>query len=330
MRPSFVLGRYYRGTFFIMLSTHLSTETGCIRLSIFITILVAALGVIFGMISGSYAILFDGVYSLVDAAMTALTLLVVNMITIAARPQEPDNRLQQRFTMGLWHLEPVVIGLNSAMLMMVSIYALFNAILSLLNGGRELVVGWALLYAAFGLIACFTAAWLGRRANRTIQSQFLDMDVRAWFMSGCITAALLIAFLVAMAVQGTPYEYITPYIDPAVLALVCLFLIPMPIPAIRQAIYDLMMVTPTDLKAEVDTAAAAFIAKHDFLDWRAFVSRMGRSKQVELHIIVPVDAPLRSISEWDTLRDEIGAVIGDEGPDRWLTVVFTSDMAWAE
>lgn len=313
-----------------MFSIDLNTETGFMRLSILITLLVSGLGIVFGIISGSYAILFDGVYSLVDAVMTLLSLLVVNLIAITALPQHRDHILQQRFSMGLWHLEPFLIGLNSAMLMLVSVYALFNAILSLLSGGRELVFGWALAYAAVSLVACFTAAWLGRRANRSIGSQFLAMDVRAWMMSGCITAALLIAFLLGMLVQGTAYEYITPYIDPAVLAVVCLFLIPMPIPAIRQAISDLMLVTPTDLKAEVDEAAAAFIAKYDFLDWRAYVSRMGRSKQVELHIIVPANAPPRSILEWDALRDEIGAIIGDEGPDRWLTVLFTSDMAWAE
>lgn len=313
-----------------MFAIDLSTETGSIRLSIFITLLVSGLGIIFGIVSGSYAILFDGVYSLVDAAMTLLSLLVVNLIALTALPQHRDHILQQRFSMGLWHLEPVVIGLNSAMLMMVSVYALFNAILSLMSGGRNLVFGWALAYAVFGLIACFTAAWLGRRANRTIKSQFLAMDVRAWIMSGCITAALLVAFLIGLAVQGSDYEYITPYIDPAVLAVVCIFLIPMPIPAIRQAISDLMLVTPTDLKTEVDEAAAAFIAKYGFLDWRAYVSRMGRSKQIELHIIVPPDAPPRSIPEWDALRDELSAVIGDANPDRWMTVLFTSDLAWAE
>lgn len=45
---------------------------------------------------------------------------------------------------------------------------------------------------------------------------------------------------------------------------------------------------------------------------------------------MPPDAPSRTIQEWDALREEVGEMIGDKGPDRWLTVVFTGDPEWAE
>ena len=38
----------------------------------------------------------------------------------------------------------------------------------------------------------------------------------------------------------------------------------------------------------------------------------------------------RTIAEWDALRNEIGDAVGGEGPDRWITVVFTGDPEWAE
>jgi predicted Co/Zn/Cd cation transporter (cation efflux family) len=60
------------------------------------------------------------------------------------------------------------------------------------------------------------------------------------------------------------------------------------------------------------------------------VARVGRSREIELYFIVPADAPARTIGEWDALRDEIGEAVGSEGPDRWLTVVFTGDPEWAE
>ena len=45
-------------------------------------------------------------------------------------------------------------------------------------------------------------------------------------------------FSVGHAIEGTSLDYLTPYIDPAVLALVCLVIIPMPIGTIQRALAD--------------------------------------------------------------------------------------------
>lgn len=308
----------------------LSKESGILRVSIATTIFVSALGIIFGLASGSFSILFDGVYSLIDAVMTLLSLLVVNLIALSAVHSSHPAKLHERFSMGLWHLEPMMLGLNGLIFMIVALYALFNAVISLMNGGRELEFGWAILYAAVTLVACITAATLGRRANKKVQSDFVKLDISGWMMSGGITGALLIAFLTGYAIQGTQWEWIGPYIDPAILAAVCLILIPVPFGTVRQAFADILMVTPQDMKEKVDEAAQHMIQRHGFLTYRAYIARIGRARQIEIYFIVPNAAALHPVSYWDSLRDEFGAMIGGEGPNRWLTVIFTSDMEWAE
>lgn len=52
------------------------SEQTVLAVSIGVTLLVAALGIVFGLLSRSFAIVFDGVYSLVDVLMTVVTLLV--------------------------------------------------------------------------------------------------------------------------------------------------------------------------------------------------------------------------------------------------------------
>jgi predicted Co/Zn/Cd cation transporter (cation efflux family) len=173
-------------------------------------------------------------------------------------------------------------------------------------------------------------AALEARANRTIGSAFVRLDGKSWIMSGLITAALLVAFCIGYFVQGTTWEWISPYIDPAVLALVCLFLIPVPISTVRQAFEDILLVTPPDLKRHVDEVAQSFVEKRGFITFRAYVARVGRARQMEIYFIVPEDAPARSLVEWDVLRDEIGDALGPDNSDRWLTIVFTSDPEWAE
>lgn len=309
---------------------NLSDERGVLRISITVTVLISFLGIGFGLISGSFSIIFDGFYSLVDASMSLLALIVVNLITSYAVSKGLSRKLEERFTMGFWHLEPMVLGLNSTLLIGVAVYALVNAVSSLLEGGRDLEFGWAIIYAVVTMLTCVAITIIEMRANRKIDSEFLRLDIKAWIMAAGITAALLIAFCIGYAVQGTEWQWVSPYVDPAVLAIVCLLIIPMPISTIRQSLADIFLVTPLDLKNHIDEVAQAFIEKHGLTSYRAYVARMGRSKEIELYFIVPTDTPARTIGEWDALREEIGQAVGDAGPNRWLSIVFTGDPEWAE
>jgi predicted Co/Zn/Cd cation transporter (cation efflux family) len=231
------------------------SEQGFLRFSIGATVLVAALGIVFGVLSGSFSIAFDGAYSLGDAGMTILALWVSGLIASSAETDALSGRLRNRFTMGFWHLEPIVLGLNGTLLIAVAIYALINAVITIINGGHEPRFGLAIVYAVITLAVCASLALAGMRVNKRLRSDFIALDVKAWLMSGGITAALLIAFLIGHAAEGTPLAWISRYVDPIVLALVCLVIIPIPIGLVRQALSEILLITPVDLKAHVDRVA---------------------------------------------------------------------------
>jgi predicted Co/Zn/Cd cation transporter (cation efflux family) len=307
-----------------------SDESSILRLSIATTLLIALIGILFGLISGSFSIVFDGVYSLVDASMSALALAVVRLITSYAVNVDLPRKWRERFTMGFWHLEPMVLGLNSTLLVGVAVYALINGVTSLLAGGHALHFGAALVYAALTVSACVAMAVVEARANRRIHSDFVRLDIKSWIMSAGITAALLIAFSIGYAIQGTAWEHLTPYVDPAALVLVCVVIIPIPLAEIRQALLDVLLVAPPDLKQHVDVIAKRFVERYAFEYYRAYVAKVGRSREIELYFVVPPDMPPRRIAEWDAIRDEIGRAIGGDESHRWLTIMFTSDPQWAE
>lgn len=241
-----------------------------LRLSIAATAFVAVPGIGFGLITGSFSIMFDGVYSLVDGIMTAAALLVANLIAASASAGAESRRLVQRFTMGFWHLELMVLGVKGVLLTGAAIYAFITAIGVLLARGRELQFDRAILYGVLTLTVCLCMELLGLRANRKLRSDVVALDAKGWLMSGAITASLLVAFFGGFAVQDTSLSWISPYIDPAVLALVCLVIIPIPIGTIRRSLADILLITPTDLKAQVDDVAH------------------GSSRSTALSIIVPM------------------------------------------
>jgi predicted Co/Zn/Cd cation transporter (cation efflux family) len=303
-------------------------EQGFLRISIAATVVVAVLGVVFGILSGSFSIAFDGVYSLADAAMTGLALWVSTLIIKSTQSDAQSGRIRNRFTMGFWHLEPIVLMLNGCLLMTVGVYALISAIISILNGGHELRFGMAIAYSAATVLVCAIMAVLGIRFNRRIKSDFISLDIKAWIMSGGIALALLIAFLIGMAVQATPVAWVASYMDPAVLILVCLVMIPLPIGTIWKALTEILLIAPVDLQE--DRIASDTVRRLGFVSHRAYVAQVGRAKQIELYFIVPEGLPAKTIEEWDALRDEIGNAIGDESANRWLTIAFTADHEWAE
>ncbi|ENN88659.1 Cation diffusion facilitator family transporter, putative [Rhizobium freirei PRF 81] len=232
--------------------------------------------------------------------------------------------------MGFWHLEPMVLGLNGILLTGAAIYALINAIGSIMAGGRHLSFDHAIIYAVLTMIIAFFMAAYGRRANKTLGSNFIALDAKAWVMTGSLSAALLLAFVFGFAIQGTALQWMSPYVDPVALAIVCLVVIPMPLGTIKQAFADILLVTPAALKEHVDRVAADVVHRYNFDYYRSYVARVGRGKQIELYFIAPRDGPAKKLEEWDQIRDEIGEAIGDESPDRWLTIAFTTDPEWAD
>lgn len=305
------------------------TEAVILKRSLLAIVVVSALGVGFGLVSGSFAILFDGVFSLVDAAMTVLSLVVAGLITRSTRAGGLSDSLHRRFSMGFWHFEPMVLALNAVVLLAVTVYAMFNAVISLSDGGREMEFGPAMIYAAVVVVISAVMGFYEHRANRRIGSDFVQMDVNGWIMAGGVTASLLVAFGVGFMLDGTDHAWLMPYIDPVVLMVVCLVLLPVPVGTLRRALSEILLLTPEDLRHDVEAAAARVVAAEGFSDFRAYVARAGRGTQIEIYFIVPPDQPARRLEDWDAIRDRLGAMIGGDTRHRWLTIAFTTDPARA-
>ena len=91
----------------------------------------------------------------------------------------------------------------------------------------------------------------------------------------------------------------------------------------------ILRVAPEDLDHHVLTVAAAARERHGFADSYTYVAQVGRATLIEIHFITPPGWPLSSVAQLDAIRQEVGDAIGDEGPNRWLTISFTEDPAWA-
>ena len=294
-------------------------EQRVLQRSIAATVLVAAIGCFGGLLARSQAILFDGVYSLVDVALTLVALAVLRLM---ASEQSP------RFQYGFWHLEPMVEALGGAILSLACIYALANAVIGFSDGGHEPRLGpglaWAALLAAVDLVM---ALWIGRHARR-LQSGLLALDARAWLLTGLMSLAVVLSFLIALALRGGAHAHWIPYIDPLVLAGISLAALPVPLRAAWKAAREVLQVAPDDLDRQVREVMRAFVAEHGFEGFTSHVAKIGRMQFIEIHVLTRPDARLGSIGDVDRLRDGIAERLDARSGRFWLTIDFTSDPAW--
>lgn len=293
-------------------------EASLLRLSIGATVLISALGVFFGLASGSLAILFDALFSLVDAGITWLMLVVARLVA------QESNR---KFQYGYWHLEPLVVALKAGVLMTLVIFGFLGAVQSIRAGGHTPDLGPAIGYTLLVVVICIgTWFWMWRH-NERIGSALVALDMKAWAMSGVITAVLLIAFVAAMAMRGTALEPWIPYVDPAILALLSVAILPVPWKDAKLAFRDIFGIVPQQLDSHVHQVMDRFVARHGYAGYESYVTATGRARFIEISVLANPGMPPRTIEHFDELRAEIGDAIGDRGPDRWLTIVFTADPA---
>ncbi|HHF0527019.1 TPA: cation diffusion facilitator family transporter [Legionella anisa] len=291
-------------------------EQGALKISIAATLLLAVVGILFGLLSGSLAIIFDGMFNMVDTVISILAFFVARLLT---------SKGNRRFQYGYWHIEPMVLVLNGSILILLCTYAMINAIGSLMSGGHELNFDWAFVFALLVFFLSTGMYFYLTKKNRKIKSEFLRLDIQSWLMSALISFSLLLAFGIAALLQGGAYGYFTPYIDPLILAILTACLIFVPMAAVRDATRDIFRMAPVDLDEKIREFLDELTKQRDFKTYTSYVAKIGRAQFIEIHIVVPMDYPISSIETLDEIRNEIALAIGEDTPQRWLTIAFTAN-----
>jgi len=143
-----------------------------------------------------------------------------------------------------------------------------------------------------------------------------------------MSLAVVLAFLLALALQDGPYAKWTPYIDPLVLLAISLAVLPLPLRGAWRAMREVLQVAPDELHERVQAVMDRFVAEQGFLGFTSHVAKIGRMRFVEIHVLTRADYNPGSIGQADALRDAIAEQLGAREAQFWLTIDFTADPAW--
>ncbi|MCQ4166761.1 cation diffusion facilitator family transporter [Tahibacter harae] len=290
-----------------------------LRLSIVATFIVGATCVAAGLILRSQALAFDGFYSLIDVVLTTAALAVSRLVASGG---------SRRFQFGHWHLEPLIVVFNSAVMATTCAYAAVSALQDLIDGGHDFAFGAGAAWA--GLVGVFSLAMAARlrRKGRQLKSTLLALDARGWLIGGCINFAVLLGFALAALFAGSGLAHWNRYIDSGVLLALTLGLLPLPLASLGRALREVLQLAPDALDAKVRTVMDAVVAARGYLGYQSYVAKVGRMRFIDIVILLPADAALGRMADIDSVRAEIAAQLGSDIRAEWLTIVFTARREW--
>ena len=282
-------------------------EQGALRRSIIVTTGLGAIGVAWGILSGSQMILLDGVYSFVGVAVSWL------LMRASAMAQAPPSA---RFPYGREAVTPLAIGIQGFVLLATLVYAAAEAVFMIRAGGSEVTAGWAMAYGAVATAgSLITWRWLDQVAAT---SDVLSSEATAWRIAALRGVGMVVGFSALALLQGSGWDAAAPYLDPAMVLLTCLAFAPGPLRMLHTTLLELLEAAPSEeIQASVDDAVALVSAEFGLAPPTVRSTKVGPKLYVEVEGVV--DASV-TVAQEHAVRTALEAHLSAMPYDVWLNL----------
>lgn len=296
-------------------------EQKALWISGFGALVLAALGIGFALLSGSEAILLDGVFSTLGFFMALMTIYVSRIV------RRPDDAV---FQYGYAHFAPLMNVLKSLVMAVLCGFALLSAISTLRSGGQAMAMGSAVLYAAIAsTIGAVLFFYLNRVARQT-GSVLVSLDAKAAQLDMFLSGAVLASFALGWLAIGTTMERYLDYLDPLVVAGLCLVALPVPLKVLWENGREVLLLAPDpEVQRAVIEKIEAALEEFPVEEHRIRMLKLGNVMSVTLHLRPSADYRIEGISDLDRVRYAIEKSLATLDKEIGLDVLFVNDMALA-
>jgi cation diffusion facilitator family transporter len=286
------------------------------------SLLMAGLGIGFGFVTESDAILLDGFFSLVGFVMALVTIHVARLVV-----QPPD----EHFHFGYAQFEPFLNAIKGLLMLGVAGFAVASSVNSLLHGGRDLKPGLATLYAVVALAGCLAVGAAQRRAAARTGSPLLAVDSKNWLIDGLLSGVVALVFAAAVILERTRWAMVVPYMDPVLVILLVLGITFVPLRILRDNLRELLAFAPAPVQQEeVRRRVDAALQNLPVESREVRMMKIGRFLYVLNQIVVSPEFRPGRVGELDRVRERIAKEMEGVEPTPVVDTMFTEDGRWAE
>jgi len=283
--------------------------------SIAMGLVLAAVGIAIGIVTGSQVILFDGFYTFLGIGLSWMAMRVSHLVAHGPTIRYPFGREA---------LTPLIIGVEGVALLATCAYATFNAVLTIMGGGTKIPSNWSLGYACAALVLPTGLWWWLRRTAS--DSELASAEATSWLQGGVLGLGMLVAFVFARLIIDTSWSPAARYVDPSLVIAACLGFVVPPVRMIRSTFIELVEGSPdTDLQGPARAAVDEVAAQFALDDRHLRMTKIGRKFYVEIDFVVD---PSWNVRQSDQVRRALSERLNQLPHDLWLTVEFTADRTW--
>ncbi|UTV30098.1 cation diffusion facilitator family transporter [Photobacterium atrarenae] len=300
-------------------SRKISKERLALKMSLAGTVLLASLGIGYGLYVGSSAILLDGMFSFLSMGMTGLSLYTAYLVS------RPDDR---QFQFGYAHIEPLINVVNGLLILVTCLFAFISGVQTIVNGGHDIVLEHALVYAVLSTVCCFTIYAVEIRIAHKEASELVRVDSQEWLVDGILSAAILVGFLLVMLFDHLGYSRWNAYVDPILVSTLAIAASVLPIKVLKRNLREVLLVAPQDTTQQrVDRVIERLSRQFHFDGYTHHFAKSGRQYDLEVNILVKNDA-YWTTKRQDYIRQLLWEELSDDLGDTWLSVTFTGQERW--
>jgi cation diffusion facilitator family transporter len=280
----------------------------------------AVVSLCWGLAVGSQLIVFDGLYSF---AAVGLSLLAVQALRTSRKG--PD----ERYPWGRQVWEPLTIVAKATALAALCLYALVDAVLVLLDGGRDIDTGWAVGYGAVAP-AGGLAVTIYLRRRRGPGSDLVRAEAAEWAGDTLLSLGVLAGFVLALVLEATGHADLARYVDPVLVIVISAAFLWVPARLIGQGFREVLTMSP-DPSIQQRLLACVHEIEQEYGFTEAFLraSKVGGRLDIEIDYVVDERSGAQTVHEFDEVRAQLRDRLPVAGYTASMTVSFTADRRWA-
>lgn len=289
------------------------SEARALRLSVYASLLVGVVGVVWGLVADARIVLFDGIFTIFGTALSGLSLLAS-----WAAGLEPD----ERYPFGREAVIPVAIVVQGAALTATLFYAAFDSISLLLAGGTDAapasVVGYGVLTL---VVAIAVILGLPRLAPR---SELAAAEADQWKAGALLSAIIAVGAAAATGADALGWDAVVRYADPVLVLVAVAVLAPVPWRLLTSGGREILEAAPpAEVSRGIEAEARRVAAEFGLGEPIVRATKLGRRLYVEVDFLV--GAGEWDVSEEDKVRRSLIAGLDPLGYDVWANVELTTD-----
>lgn len=262
-------------------------------------------------------IIFDGLYSFISVILSLASLFVCKVIEVK------DN---EDFPFGKYVLEPLVVSVNSIILIIMCLWSLYDAINALLLGGNSVNTSSAIVYSIVSTLGSLVFYKKIKKASRKINSELIESESVQWLMDGILSATVLFGFISAAIISKTTLAHITKYIDPVMVIITSILFLKAPLNIFINSFKEVLGVrVPEKISIEVEKQVEVIKKEHNFIQAVTRVLKIGRSVKIEVNFIIDENNTIITKEEKEIIKKELYKGINSDSYYKDMQIMFTSN-----